>query len=205
MKVSSIFEAQVVFTPCVQKISFCAKGRPVRMPALPAARATSAASACFSASSSQTVMKLFSSPSYFLMRARKCWVSSRLEYSRAARPAASSARVLSCMAGDYLFDNFRNEIEAGFSGRRNLLVSVAVIAFADHVVAQRLGGVHGVGHGLDTGGVGRLQAVNHAEDVVKAVGDAAFFVSGQFKAGQMGNLGHVGGSQGHGNARGEKL
>src|SRR5262245_10514850 len=46
-KLSSMREPQLVFTPVVQKMSLCASGRPVNGPALPAARAASAAPACW--------------------------------------------------------------------------------------------------------------------------------------------------------------
>ena len=45
-KLSSIFEPQLVLTPCVQKMSLCASGRPVSGPALPEAKVASATFAC---------------------------------------------------------------------------------------------------------------------------------------------------------------
>ena len=55
-KPSSIFEAAVVWIPCVESRSFTATGTPVSGPASPAARRASAASASASARSSVNVM-----------------------------------------------------------------------------------------------------------------------------------------------------
>src|SRR5919108_3031423 len=59
-KLSSIREPQLVLTPCVQKMSLWASGRPVDGAADPAARARSAAAAWARACSRITVMKALS-------------------------------------------------------------------------------------------------------------------------------------------------
>src|SRR4029079_17307439 len=56
-KWSSIFEPQLVLTPWVQKMSLCASGRPVSGPALPPARAASAAAACLRGRAAVTPQK----------------------------------------------------------------------------------------------------------------------------------------------------
>ena len=97
IKLSSILEPQVVLTPLVQKISFCAMGTPVKGPASPLAILASAARACSSACSRVIVTKALRSLSLASSRSSKFVVSSSLEYSRACKPLASSARLLLCM------------------------------------------------------------------------------------------------------------
>ena len=94
MKSASIFEAQVVFTPAVQKMSLWAKGMPVSGPPSPRASCWSARSAAASAIAGSTLMKLFRSPSAASMRASAAAASSRLLTSRARSARPSSVMVL---------------------------------------------------------------------------------------------------------------
>ena len=97
IKLSSIFEPQLVFTPLVQKMSLCANGMPVNGPAVPALRAPSAACAAASAGAAVTVTKLLSRSSWVLIRCRQARVNSSLEYTPFCRSAASSTRLFWCI------------------------------------------------------------------------------------------------------------
>ena len=70
VKLSSIFDPQLVFTPWVQKMSLWAIGTPVSGCGFPAAIISSAARASARARSAVTVMKLLMSPSTASMRLR---------------------------------------------------------------------------------------------------------------------------------------
>ncbi len=96
-KLSSIFEPQLVRTPAVQKMSLWASGSPVSGPALPAAKAWSAALAWASADSGITVMKALSCDWEASTRASRARVSSVTENSLARSFFASSASVNVCI------------------------------------------------------------------------------------------------------------
>ncbi len=100
-KLSSIFEPQLVLTPCVQKMSLCASGRPVSGPASPDAKVDSATFACASADSAVTVMKAFSVGCDASIRLSRDFVSSVTENSLARSFFASSDSVSVCIFGFY--------------------------------------------------------------------------------------------------------
>ena len=108
-KLSSIFDPQLVLTPCVQKMSLCASGRPVSGPALPEAKADSAV----------TVMKELRVGCEASMRASRLFVSSVTENSLARSFFASSESVSVCI---FLLDDLGNEIQRGFHLRSVALV-----------------------------------------------------------------------------------
>jgi len=83
MKLDRIREAQVVRIPFVRKMSFKAMGIPVRISISPPAIRLSASSAFFSASSGVMVMKDFTFSSTAPIRARKDFVASTDDTSRA--------------------------------------------------------------------------------------------------------------------------
>ncbi|MCY1436086.1 hypothetical protein D9M71_522010 [compost metagenome] len=93
LKLSSIFEPQLVRTPLVQNRSLWAIGAPSSAPVSPAARRASAARAWPRARSSVTLMKLLICGSSCLMRASRAPVSSSEENDLSASPRAISARV----------------------------------------------------------------------------------------------------------------
>jgi hypothetical protein len=96
-KLSSMREPQLVLTPRVQKMSLCAKGKPVSGPALPAASAASATAAWASADSAVTVMKALSFGCAAVTRRSRLFVSSVTENSLARSFFASSASVNVCI------------------------------------------------------------------------------------------------------------
>ena len=81
-------EPQLVRMPVVQKMSLCASGTPVSGPPSPRAMRASARRASSSARSPVIVTNALSAAFARSMRSRKWRVTSTLEYSRAARPAA---------------------------------------------------------------------------------------------------------------------
>ncbi len=84
-KLSRMRLPAVVRTPAVQNRSLIASGMPVSGPALPCAKAASAASACASATSGVTVMKRSAGISA-AMPSKCAWASSRAENCLAAQP-----------------------------------------------------------------------------------------------------------------------
>src|SRR4051812_269576 len=159
-------EPQVVRKSRVHRMSLCAIGIPVSGPASPLARCSSAlrAMARLPSLSSSVEMKALSSALSLAVRSKQARVSSTEEIFLAASAADSSVTV----ELSRLLNDFGDEVQTCFHGRRDRLVGLAPIGLGDVVRAQPLDQVQSVRHGLDARGIDRLDLADQLEDPVQA-------------------------------------
>src|SRR5262245_47199269 len=125
-------------------------------------------------------MKALSSRFSLAMRSRQARVSSTEEIFLAARAAESSVTV----ELSRLLNDFGNQVKTSLHGRPDRLVSLAPVGLADFVRTQPLDHVQGVGHGLDAGGVHRLNLADQVQDPAQAAAHSRGLAGLQGDAGE---------------------
>jgi hypothetical protein len=191
LKLSSIFEPQLVRTPWVQNRSLWAIGAPSRAPLSPLARRASAARACsgqvFGDADEAVELRIELGDT----RQQAPVSSSEENFYRRVR-GRSRPESIDAWQALSLIDDFRNQVQAVFDRWCDGLVSLAMIGLGHDVGAQALAGFQRVGQRLDTVGIDGLHFVDQPENAVEGGSDVWKIGFIQAQAGQMSDFFHVG-------------